>query len=203
MQRKSSYDFYLILATTAVLFVISIICIYSMFYFKMAQVQQLPTVMKEAYLHRMNVIVAPFITALILLLGICVPKRLLPVSWLNRFALVLAALTLITSMIWGVKLGMLLVLSISLILQTGVLGMALGGSKNLYFERKNYWVRVGSSLMHLGLILFVFDLFFFDRQALHLLLFWVTTISTVLGMIFCFYAESMVSLIKRLQLSRP
>ena len=201
MQRKSSYDFYLILATTAVLFVISAICIYSMFYFKIAQVQQMAPGMKAAYMQRMNFIIAPFITALILLLGICVPKRLLPVNWLNRFAIVLAVLTLITSIIWGVKLGMLLVLSISLILQTGVLVMALSGSKNLYFERKNYWVRVGSSLMHLGLILFVFDLFFFDRQTLHLVLFWVTTISTVLGMIFCFYAETMVNLIKRLQMS--
>ena len=42
MRGKSSYDYYLILATAVVLFVISAICIYGMFYFKLAQVQQLP-----------------------------------------------------------------------------------------------------------------------------------------------------------------
>jgi hypothetical protein len=56
-------------------------------------------------------------------------------------------------------------------------------------------VRVGSSLIHLGLILFVFDLFFYQRQALHLFLFWITTGATVLGMLFCFYAETVVRLI--------
>jgi len=54
---------------------------------------------------------------------------------------------------------------------------------------------VGSSLIHLGLILFVFDLFFYEKQSLHLFLFWVTTGATVIGMIFCFYAETVVKLI--------
>ena len=41
MKKKSSYDFYLVLATAAVLFIISVICVYGMFYFKLAQIHQM------------------------------------------------------------------------------------------------------------------------------------------------------------------
>ena len=195
MKRQGSYDFYLILATAVVLFIISMICIYGMFYFKFAQIHQMAPVIKAAYMNRMNTVIAPFLICLILLLGICVPKRLLPTSWLNRFAVLLVVLVVGISLVMGIKNGMLFTLTAALILQTVVLGLALGGSKNLHFEKKGYWVRVGSSLIHLGLILFIFDLFFYKKQALHLFLFWVTTGATVFGMVFCFYAETVVKLI--------
>ena len=73
---KHSYDYYLILATTVVLFIISAICIWAMFFFKMAQIQQMAPAVKVGYLEYMNSVVAPFVICLILLLGICVPKRL-------------------------------------------------------------------------------------------------------------------------------
>ena len=109
MRKKSHYDFYLILATTVVLFAISVICIYGMFYFKLAQVNQLPAAEKMGYMNSMNTVMAPFLIALILLLGICVPKRLLPTAWLNWFSMALVVLALITSFIWGLNAGFILV----------------------------------------------------------------------------------------------
>ena len=197
MRGKSHYDYYLILATTVVLFVISVICIYGMFYFKLAQVHQLPVAEKIGYMDSMNTVMAPFLIALIVLLGICVPKRLLPTSWLNRFSVILVLLALAASFIWGIKVSLALVLIVSLALQVVVLFMALAGSKELNFEKKGYWVRVGSSLLHLGLILFALDLFFYRYQVLHLVLFWITTASALLGMVFCFYAESFSRLVKK------
>ena len=197
MRGKSSYDYYLILATTVVLFVISAICIYGMFYFKLAQVNQLPAAEKMGYMNSMNTVMAPFLIALILLLGICVPKRLLPTAWLNWFSMALVVLALITSFIWGLNAGFILVLVVSLVLQTVVLFMALAGSKELNFEKKGYWVRVGSSLLHLALILFMLDIFFYSYQSLHLVLFWITTVSSLLGMVFCFYAESFSRVVKK------
>ena len=81
-------------------------------------------------------------------------------------------------------------------LQLWVLIMALAGSRLLHFEKKGYWVRVGSSLIHLGLIFFILDIFLYNMYKLHLILFWVTTVATVLGMLFCFYSEFMVNLVK-------
>ncbi|MEN8142035.1 MAG: hypothetical protein ABFQ82_00385 [Thermodesulfobacteriota bacterium] len=197
MQKKASYDFYLILATTAVLALISVICVWGMFYFKMAQIHEMAPAAKIAWQNRMNNVIAPFIIGLIVLLGICVPKRLLPTRWLNRFALALVSVALLTSLLLGVKTGLLVILVASMILQLIVLVMAIAGSEQLHFETKNYWSRIGSSLIHLGLILFVLDLFFHRQPALHLLLFWITTAATVVGMLFCFYADSVAQFIRK------
>ena len=197
MQKKPSYDFYLVLATAAVLFIISAICVYGMFYFKLAQIHQMEPAAKMAYMNGMNTVIAPFLIGLILLLGICIPKRLLPTRWLNIFGAFLLASSILVGFIWQVQTALLWVLCISLALQLVVLVLAIMGSESLHFEKKGYWVRVGSSLIHLGLILFVLDLFYYRQQTLHLVLFWITTIATTLGMLFCFYAESVVNFLTK------
>jgi hypothetical protein len=195
MKRKSSYDFYLILATALVLFAISAISIYGMFNFKFAQIQQMAPAIKFSYMNRMNSFVTPFIIILILLLGICVPKRLLPTAWLNRVTVLLVAGTVLTAFLADIKTSLLLILGASLFLQVIVLILALAGSKNLNFHKKGYWVRLGSSLIHLGFILLVLDLLLYEQKILHLFLFWITTGASVAGMLFCFYAEVVVSFI--------
>jgi len=195
MKRKSSYDFYLILATALVLFAISAISIYGMFYFKFTQIQQMAPAIKFSYMNRMNSFVTPFIITLILLLGICVPKRLLPTAWLNRVTVLLVAGTVLTAFLADIKTSLLLILGASLFLQVIVLILALAGSKNLNFHKKGYWVRLGSSLIHLGFILLVLDLLLYEQKILHLFLFWITTGASVAGMLFCFYAEVVVSFI--------
>jgi len=193
--KRPSYDFALILATVAILTVISGICIYGMFYFKFAQLQQMAAPVKAAYMERMNQIVSPFVIALIVLLAICVPKRLLPTAWLHRFGLLLLVVIGLVTWAGGVVLALQVALCLTLALQTVVLGLAIVGNQRLNFEKKGYWVRVGSSSMHLGLILFILDLFFYRHQTLHLVLFWITTVATVLGMIGCFYAPTLAKMV--------
>jgi len=199
MKKKISYDFYLILGTVMVLFAISVICVYGMFYFKIAQVNEMKSLAKMAYMNEMNRVITPFIIALILLLGICVPKRLLPTRLLNRFAGLLLLVIAGVTIFWGVKIALAVNLSVALLLQTVVLIMALSGSKSLNFEKKGYWLRVGSSAMHLGIILFILDLFFYKQQQLHLIIFWCTTFFTVVGMIGCFYSEAIVRLLYKIR----
>jgi len=195
MAKKGSYDFQLILATTVVLAVISLLCVGAMFEFKAAAIHTLPPEAKVAWQERMNSLVAPFLIALLVLLGICVPKRLLPTVWLNRFAALLLVAAAVTGYRYGVTNGLLVILCVSLGLQLAVLILALLGSQRLHFTAKGYWGRVGSSLVHLGLVLFVLDLFFYRLPGLHLLLFWVTTVATTGGMICCFYAEGIARLL--------
>ena len=196
MRGKGHYDYYLILATSVVLFFISVICIYGMFYFKFAQINQLPVAEKIFYMDKMNEVMAPFLMGLILLLGICVPKRVLPTAWLNWFTIGLLLVALVVGVVWDVKISLACVLIVSLLLQVVVLVMAAWGSQELIFEKKGYWVRVGSSLLHLGLILFVLDLLFYRYRSLHLVLFWITTAASLIGMVFCFYAEALSTLVK-------
>lgn len=203
MKRSHSYDFYLILATVLVLFAISLISIYGMFYFKFAQIQQMAPGVKMAYMDRMNSFVTPFIVGLILLLCICVPRRLLPTVWLHRFTALLCSAALIAGFTVGIRASLLLILSASLVLQLIVLVLALGGSINLHFHKKGYWVRLGSSLIHLALILFVLDLLLYERKNLHLVLFWITTGTSIAGMVFCFYAETVVRVVSARKVSAP
>lgn len=195
MANKNSYDFYLILATTVVLAAISLICVGAMFQFKAAAIHTLPPEAKVVWQEGMNNLVAPFLIALLVLLGICVPKRLLPTVWLNRFAVLLIVAATLTGYRFGIKTGLLVILCVALGLQLAVLLLALLGSERVNFTTKSYWGRVGSSLVHLGLVLFVLDLFFYRLPGLHLLLFWVTTAATTGGMICCFYAEGIVRLL--------
>lgn len=192
VKQKKSLDYLLILATVGVLFALSVLCVYSMFAYKFAAVHQLAPPAKLAFLARMNAAVTPFIITLILLLGVCVPKRLLPTRILGWFAATLALAGAGVSAWLGIRAGLLLVLTASLLLQVPVLLLAVAGSERLHFARSGYWLRVGSSLIHLGLILFVLDLLLYRNQALHLILFWVTTGATVLGMLCCFYAPGLV-----------
>ncbi len=198
MKMGGSYDYWLIVATTVVLAVVSLICVGNMFYYKAAAIQELAPAAQWAHMNRMNGMIAPFIGALILLLGICVPKRLMPLLWLHRFTGVLLAAAGLTALAAGVDAALLLVLFASLVLQTLVLLLALAGSQYLNFEKKNYWLRLGSSLIHLGLILFVLDLYYHHHHILHLVLFWITTITVVVGMLCCFYAEESAALVRRL-----
>jgi hypothetical protein len=199
LKKKGALDYYLILATVVVLFIISAICIYGMFSFKLARIHQLAPAAKLVYMERMNSVTAPFIIALIVLLGVCVPKRLLSARWLGRFAAALALVAGTVSLWLGVKAGLVVVLAASLQLQLVVLVLAAVGSQALHFERSGYWVRLGSSLVHLGIILFVLDLFFYRYPLLHLVLFWVTTAAVVLGMLFCFYAQGVIALIRHIR----
>jgi hypothetical protein len=195
MAKKGSYDFYLILATAVVLAVLSLLSVGAMFQFKAAAIHTLPPEAKVAWQEGMNNRVAPFLIALLVLLGICVPKRLLPTVWLNRFAVLLLATAVLTGYRYGIKLGLLVILCVALGLQLAVLILALLGSELVNFTTKSYWGRVGSSLVHLGLVLFVLDLFFHRLPGLHLLLFWVTTTATTSGMVCCFYAKGIVRLL--------
>jgi hypothetical protein len=201
-KKGGSLDVFLILATAGVLFVIAAIAVYGMFSFKFAALHELAPGAKMAYMNRMNAVVAPFIIVLILLLGICIPKRLLPAGGLGWFALGLV-LTAITVSVWqGIRAGLLTVLAASLLLQLIVLGMAAVGSRHLHFAKSGYWVRLGSSLIHLGLVLFILDMLLHRHLTLHIFLFWVTTAASVLGMLLCFYSQGVASLIRRIRTGR-
>lgn len=190
MTQKSAHDLRLIVATAVVLFLMALICIGAMFYFKLAQVQLLPGPQKMGYLEAMNAVIAPFAIALVVLLGLCVPRRLLPSRWLAGYAAALIALAGVVTVACDVTAALACVLVLSAGLQAVVLGMTLAGSTRVHFEKTGYWVGIGSCLLHLGLILFVLDIFFHRIPPLHLGLFWATTVSTTLGMLLCFYADT-------------
>jgi len=190
--RKATYDFYLILTTIGVLFAISLICIYAMFYFKAARIQEMSVGIKMLYMGRMNNFVSPFIIGLVFLVGLCIPKRLLSPKILVAYNSGLVIFIFAVWLVSGIKTALLATLIVSLVLQIIVLVMAVAGSQRLKFQANGYWIRIGSCPIHLGLILFILDIFFYKYQSLHLIIFWSTTASTISGMLLCFYPQVFV-----------
>ncbi len=194
--RRLNYDFILILITVGIMFLISILCIGGMFYFKWANLQSVTPAVKVAFEGDMNSLLAPLLVALFLTLGLCIPKRLLPTNWLQGFMAVLGIVAIGLYIVWGWREAVLWVLIISALLQVVVFFLVLIG-RPLNFHYRGYWRRLGSSLIHLGLVIFCLDLFLLHHQALHIRIFWVSAICLFLGMIMAFYAKDIVLLLKR------
>ncbi len=185
--KKKNLDFVLVLATVVILGIISLICVGAMFYYRAAHLDQVSGAVKQAWLVTMNRTVTPPLILLVLILALCIPKRLLPRQWLWRLAAALAVAAVTAFLLSGFRAALLLVLSVSVLLETLVTILAAGNSRLLSFARPGYWQRLGSALIHLGLVLFVLDLLLYRYHSLHLILFWGVTATTFIGLLFSFY----------------
>ncbi|OPL12161.1 MAG: hypothetical protein AVO38_03790 [delta proteobacterium ML8_D] len=190
MKRYNS-DFILILVTVVIMFLISMLCIGGMFYFKWAELQNVVPAIKIAYQEQMNSLLAPFLLALLLTLGLCIPRRLFPHGRLYAFIILLGLTGLGAALAWGWREALLWILIISAVLQAVVLILAASG-RRLKFLCEGYWNRLGSSSVHLGLVLFCMDFFLLDRWNVHLVIFWISAVCIFIGMIITFYAEDMM-----------
>jgi hypothetical protein len=190
MKRYNS-DFILILVTVVIMFFISMLCIGGMFYFKWAELQNVVPAIKIAYQEQMNGLLAPFLLALLLTLGLCIPRRLFPQHRLYAFIILLGLTGLGAALVWGWREALLWMLIISAALQTVVLILAASG-RQLKFLCEGYWNRVGSSSVHLGLVLFCLDFFLLDRWNVHLVIFWISAVCIFIGTVITFYAEDMM-----------
>ena len=200
-----NYDYILIIATCISLFMIAAITVYGMFYFKIQGIgdAENPAV-KVLYYQHMNNLISPFLSILLVILSICVPKRLFPFKALLIIAGLMIILTVALSFTHGNITALTVVLLIALLLQAVVLILVLGGLR-LHFEKKGYLVRVGSSLAHFGFILFVLDYIMLktpqlvteftnkysyrpvDIDATHLTVFWISAAAMSIGCLLTFY----------------
>jgi len=172
-----------------------------MFYFKWAELQNVTPAIKMAFQEQMNSLLAPFLVALLLTLGLCIPKRLFPPRRLYAFIILLGLTGLGSALVWGWREALLWMLVISAVLQAMVLILVVSG-RRLKFLCEGYWNRLGSSLVHLGLVLFCLDFFLLGRWDMHLVIFWVSAICIFIGMIVTFYAAGMMEWLRRHKGSR-
>ena len=186
--RRYTYDYILILITVGILFLISLLCIGGMFYFKWAELQTVAPAIKTVFQAQMNSLLTPLLLGLLLVLGLCIPRRLFPSRWLYAFMIMLGLTALSSALIWGWREALLVMLTVSAGLQAVVFFLVAIGWR-LNFHCEGYWNRLGSSLVHLGLVLFCLDFFLLSYRDLHLGIFWVSAICLFIGMIFVFYAE--------------
>ncbi|MDO9518442.1 MAG: hypothetical protein Q7J10_10420, partial [Methanosarcinaceae archaeon] len=158
------------------------------------------TIQYPEYISMMNMYVYPFVLVLLLSLGLCIPKRIVPRTELIKATAVILLLTLIASIVGGIGLGMSFILIMSIAVQAVVLIMTIMKSGSLTFEREGYLIQIGSSLLHLGTILFIFDFASMRDSVYHIPIFWVVTLLIGIGTFMSFYPSEISKLGRKIAL---
>ncbi len=180
--RRFNYDFGLTIAAVILMFSLSLLCIGSMFYFKWADLAHVSPMVKVAYQERMNQLAAPLVGGLLLVLALCIPNRLLSSRWLNLLAGLMGALLAGIWIFRGWRLALLSLLLVSSVFQMVVLLLVLSGRK-LNFRCEGYRAKLGSSLLHLGLVLFCLTVVLLGYTGFLPWLFWLATSLVFLGLV--------------------
>ncbi len=188
---KRNYDFWLTIASVFVLFLIAILCTASMFYFKWAQIQNLPAELKVQYEYHMNELASPLLIALLVLLGLCIPKRILNFKALIGFSFAVLLGAAIVWIIYDWRAALLVVLSSAILVQTVVFWLTLIGKK-LHFRHEGYLKRLGSCFIHLGLLLICLDILLLSPLGFLKVLFWTSSFMVIIGLVLCFYADILI-----------
>ena len=190
-------NFILILLTVIILSVIGIIFIIGTIYGSIQAPNWETTAIYQVYLDKMNVAVMPFVVSLLVVLGLCIPKRLFAGPDLLKINGALLGAALAVSIFTTAKTGLIFLLLIASIIQLIVIAFTIVGSKRLKFERPGFFLQIGSAFLHLGLVIFLFDFIALGDHPDHLLFFWIATTLIGIGMIFSFYSQELAKALRK------
>ncbi len=196
--KLKNYDYYLIILTALILFAMGLLCVYGITYYNYLAVapQWTSTIRYTSYIDDMNSYLYPFLVLLLLTLGLCIPKRLLEQDFLIKFTALALGATLLLTFFSGIERGLVFLLAVMIIVQGFVLIKTIKKSEALRFEKEGYAGRLGSSLLHLGLVVMIFNFMTLQESSFHLLIFWAGMIMITIGNIFSFYPERINSLLQ-------
>ncbi len=182
--RPLGWDITLALITSLTLMGFGVLCLFGMFYYKFGSTS--PGWSVVAYQQMMNRLAAPLTILLILWLVLCVPKRLFSRQTLLFYSAAVVGASLLVTVIWGIIPALAVALLLSGILQAVILLLVFTGAR-LRFSRRGLAVKIGSSLIHLGFVLFTFDLVALQGSPWHIPLFWAATVFMTGGCALTFY----------------
>ncbi|MBW6518934.1 MAG: hypothetical protein K0A89_10595 [ANME-2 cluster archaeon] len=188
--KPRTYDFSMMLLTTAVLAIIGLVCLYGIGYYTYTT-ETTPgwteTPLYGDYIDSMNQYIYPFVVLLLVVLGLCIPKRIVPRQSLLASGTGILAVTLLIALVTDIGSSLAFLLAVSIVVQTAVMVLTMLGRSGLTYEREGYFVQTGSSMLHLGTVVFVLDFVSFRTSDLHLSIFWVATILITVGTVLSFY----------------
>lgn len=193
---RQNYDYYLIILTALILFAIGLVCVYGITYYNyLADPDWTRTIQYTRYIDDMNSYLYPFLVLLLISLGLCIPKRLFEQNFLIKFSALVLGITLALTFLYGIVTGLGFILAIILVVQGLVSILTIKKSKAIRYEKEGYTARLGSSLLHLGVVLLIFNFVALRESVLHLSIFWSGMILITAGNIFSFYPHKISQLL--------
>jgi hypothetical protein len=184
VRRAVGWDLALVLLTAATLAAFGALALWGMFFYKSHAAR--PDWSVPAFQEMMNRLATPLVVLLIVWLVLCIPKRLFSKRVLLGYSAGMTALGIAALPYGGARFALGLVLGLSALLQTAILALVLAGAR-LRFAGPGLALRAGSSLLHLGIVLFTFDLVALQGSPWHIPLFWAATGLLTAGCVLTFY----------------
>jgi hypothetical protein len=200
--KPKTYNVYMMVVTSVVLTAIGLVCLYGIGYYTVtteASPQWLETPLYGQYIDSMNLYIYPFVVLLLVVLGLCIPKRIVPRQALLTSGILILGLTIILALVINIEASLGFLLGISIVIQTAIMVLTIIKWGGLTFEREGYFIQIGSSMLHLGIVVFVFDFVIMRTISLHLPVFWVATILITIGTVLSFYPGEIGRITKNLR----
>lgn len=142
------------------------------------------------FVETMNLLAAPQLVGLIVVMGLCVPKRLFARRALLAISAGMVAVGVVAFAITGSLVnGLAAYLVLSALIQVAVVVLTAVGTKGPSYMTEGRITKLGSGLLHLGFILFTLVMAALQRSELMLPMFWTSTVLLVGGTLLSFYAE--------------
>lgn len=144
----------------------------------------------DSFVSTMNMIAAPQLIALVVVMGLCVPKRLF-----SRLALLgVSALMLVAGIVaWALSgtlvYGLTLYLALAGLIQVAVVVLTAAGVRGPSYLTYGRLTKLGSGLLHLGFIVFAIVVAALQGSTWMLPVFGVATVLSMGGTLLSFYAE--------------
>lgn len=142
------------------------------------------------YVSTMNAIAAPQLVALVIVMGLCVPKRL----FARRTLIAVSVLMLVAGLAAGLvsrSLGtaVTVYLALAALIQVAVVALTAAGVRGPSYLTEGRLTKLGSGLLHLGFVAFAIVVAALQRSAFMLPAFWISTVLMVGGSALSFYAD--------------
>ena len=195
------FNFILILVTLVILVAMGLIFIAGTVYSYQLSISQpnwTQTPLYGGYLAVMNTGMIPFVVALVITLGLCIPKRLFQGGTLLAVMTGLVFAAGVTAVATSKpQSGLIFLMAAAIVIQIVVLAMTLAGSRAIGYEHQGFFIQVGSATLHLGIVVFLLDFMALSGSPYHIDIFWFATAFIGVGMLFSFYAQEFAGVAKR------
>jgi len=188
------YDFWLVMITIALLAGLGLLAFGGTLYTWRAEVT-LPGWSSgagyRAYTEIMNGLAAPLVASLVVVLGLCIPRRLFERQALWAASAAMVGASVVVSVVGGLMTGVTLFLIVAAVLQ--VVAVVLTGARlgRVSYLGEGIVYQTGSAVLHLGFIVLVLDWVSLPDSSWHLPIFWVGTALLVAGSAMCFYRRAL------------
>ena len=195
--KLKNYDYYMIILTTLILSAIGAVSLYGITYYNYLAVdpQWTKTLQYSRYIGEMDSYLYPFLVLLLISLGLCIPKRLFEQDTLLKSSALILGITVLISIYSDIEKGLGFILALMTVVQAAVLIMTIKKSRSVRFEKEGYIVRIGSSLLHLGVVIIILNFVSLRESSFHLLIFWSGVMLITSGNVFSFYPEKIGSML--------